>query len=166
MTIVEKPKVLIIDDDPNVRKTLSDILKVKGYESSTAENGTSGLDSLKRFSVNLVVIDLGLPDIPGLEVLSRIKTDYPFTEAIILTGNASLDSAIEATNKGAFSYLLKPYDIDQLILDIRRALEKQQAQETIANRTAEFTVRLEVADLRTKEELDGNHWFGRGLEPR
>jgi diguanylate cyclase (GGDEF)-like protein len=135
---MEKPKILIIDDDPNIRKTLSDILKIKGYESFTAENGANGLDLLKRFSANLVIIDLGLPDISGLEVLNRVKTSCPFTETIILTGNASLDSAIEATNKGAFSYLLKPYDIDQLMLHIKHGLEKQQAQEIIARRTVEL----------------------------
>jgi len=129
---MKKQKILIIDDDQDIRKTLSDILKIKGYETFTVPNGTEGFDFLKRTSVNLVIIDLGLPDMSGLEVLSKVKADNSFIEAIILTGNASLDSAIEATNKGAFSYLLKPYDMEQLMLHIRRAIEKQEAQETIA----------------------------------
>jgi len=128
---MSRKKILIIDDDPNLRKTLSDILKLKGYEPLTAKDGTEGLELLKQVPVNLVVIDLGLPDISGLDVLNRVKADYPGVEAIILTGNASLDSAIEATNKGAFSYLLKPYEISQLLLHCRHALEKQEAQETI-----------------------------------
>jgi len=129
---MEKQKILIIDDDPHIRKTLSDILKFKGYETYTASSGQEGSDFLKRSPVNLVIVDLGLPDMSGLEVLSRVKADNPFTEVIILTGNASLDSAIEATNKGAFSYFLKPPDIDQLMLNIKRAIEKQEAGETIA----------------------------------
>jgi response regulator RpfG family c-di-GMP phosphodiesterase len=94
-----------------------------------------------------VIIDLGLPDISGLEVLNKVKAEFPFTEAIILTGNASLESAIEATNKGAFSYLLKPYDIEGLMLHIRRALEKQQALKTIAKHTDE----LEIANTKLRK---------------
>lgn len=76
-----------------------------------------------------MLIDLGLPDIPGVDILRRVKADHPATEVIVLTGNATLDSAIEATNSGAFSYLVKPYDMEQLLLNIRRAIEKQEAQE-------------------------------------
>ena len=121
--------VLIIDDDSNLRKTLSDILKAKGYETHTAKDGVEGLALLKQHAVNLALIDLRLPDMSGIEVLGRVRADYPSMEAVILTGNATLDSAIEATNRGAFSYLQKPYDVDQLLLHIRRAFEKQQAEE-------------------------------------
>ncbi len=114
INMLNKAGILIIDDDPNLRKTLSDILRAKGYETLAAKDGTEGLDMLKQCSVDVVLIDLGLPDIPGIEVLNTVKASCPSTEAIILTGNATLDSAIEATNKGAFSYLQKPYDIDQL----------------------------------------------------
>jgi DNA-binding response OmpR family regulator len=124
--------ILIIDDDPNISKTLSDILKIKGYGTFIVSNGMDGIDFLKQTPMNLVIIDLGLPDMSGLEVLERVKLGNPYTEAIILTGNASLDSAIEAINKGAFSYFLKPYDIEQLIVNVRRAIEKQNALETIA----------------------------------
>lgn len=127
--MTNKIGILMIDDDPNLRKTLSDILRAKGYETHTAKDGAEGLALLKQHAVNLALIDLRLPDISGIEVLGRVKADYPSMEAIILTGNATLDSAIEATNRGAFSYLQKPYDVDQLLLHIRRAIEKQQAEE-------------------------------------
>ncbi len=128
---MEKQKILVIDDDKNIRKILSDILKMKGYEPLTVDNGTEALKLVKQFSPALVILDLGLPDMSGLDVLNKVKEDYPSTEAIILTGNASLDSAIEATNKGAFSYLLKPYEIDQLMLHIRHALQKREAEEAL-----------------------------------
>jgi signal transduction histidine kinase len=165
----DKTSILIIDDDPNLRKTLSDILRVKGYETHAAKDGAEGLSLIGQNPVNLVLIDLKLPDIPGLEVLSRVKADYPFTEAVILTGNASLDSAIEATNVGAFSYLQKPYDIDQLLLHIRRAIEKQEAeekvrqyQEHLEELVQERTKELEIAKLlaeagsRAKTEFIAN----------
>jgi len=123
---MDKTRILIIDDDPNLRRTLADILRVKGYETLAAHDGAEGLAQLRQHAVNLVLIDLGLPDIPGIEVLDMVKADYPAAEAIIITGNATLDSAIEATNRGAFSYLVKPYEIEQLTLHIRRAIEKQQ----------------------------------------
>jgi len=121
--------ILIIDDDPNLRKTLADILKVKGYATLTAKDGAEGLACMRENPVNLALIDIGLPDISGLDVLSGIKTDHPSTAVIIFTGNATIESAIEATNRGAFSYLVKPYEIEQLLLQIRRAIEKQQAEQ-------------------------------------
>jgi two-component system cell cycle response regulator len=135
---MDKPRLLIIDDDPFLRKTLASILGAKGYVAFVAKNGTEGLAVMEQNEVDLALIDLGLPDIPGMTVLERIKADYPFTEAIILTGNATLDSAVDATNRGAFSYLVKPYEIDQLLLQIRRAEEKRRALEEIVSRTKEL----------------------------
>lgn len=126
---MEKPRILVIDDDPNLRKTLVDIMRLKGYETESAANGMEGLALIRENPVNLALIDIGLPDISGVEVLKNIKADYPATDVIILTGNATLDSAIEAANMGAFSYLVKPYDIEQLTLNIQRAVEKRQAEE-------------------------------------
>ena len=157
INMLNKTRILIIDDDPNLRKTLSDILRAKGYETLTAKDGTEGLSLIGQNKVDLALIDLRLPDISGLEVLSEVKAGYPFTEAIILTGNASLDSAIDATNKGAFSYLQKPYEIDQLLLHVRRAIEKQQAEEKIRQYqehleelVRERTKELEIAKLQAE----------------
>ena len=135
---MSEQKVLIIDDDPGLRKTLSDILKAKGYETVTALGGAEGIAALEKGFMNIVIIDLALPDMPGINVLEKAKESSPSTEAIILTGNATLDSAIEATNRGAFSYLLKPYDIDQLLLHMSRAIAKQQAGEKIIRQNAEL----------------------------
>jgi len=135
---MDKPLILLIDDDIYLRKTLSDILKVNGYDTVTAKDGAEGLALFGQNPINLVLIDLMLPDMPGLRILERIKAERPATEAIILTGNASLDTAIEATNRGAFSYLVKPYEIDQLILNVKRAIEKQQAEEKIIRNNLEL----------------------------
>ena len=130
--------ILIIDDDPQLRKTLADILGARGYEALSAKDGAEGLALLRQRSVNVVLIDLGLPDMPGIEVLNRAKAASPSLEAIILTGQATLDAAIEATNKGAFSFLQKPYDMDQLLLQIRHAAEKQEAERKILRQNAEL----------------------------
>jgi response regulator RpfG family c-di-GMP phosphodiesterase len=132
-----KPRILVIDDDPNLRKTLSDILRIKGYEAAGAESGAAGVAEAQRDFANVALIDLKLPDMSGIETMERIKAGSPLTEAIIMTGHASLDTAVEATNKGAFSYLLKPYDINDLLQHIIRALERQEAQQEI-RRLASF----------------------------
>ncbi len=125
------PRLLVVDDDPNLRKTLCDILRVKGYEVAGTGTGAEGIAEAKRDFFNVALIDLKLPDMSGLEVMEKIKLATPLTEAIILTGHAALETAIEATAKGAFSYLLKPYEIDDLLQHIRHAGERQQAQQEI-----------------------------------
>ena len=126
-----KGKILVVDDDPNLRKTLADILRVKGYATAIAATGVEGLAAAEKMDISLALIDLGLPDLPGLEVMARIKAMSPLTEAIILTGNASLDAAIEATRQGAFSFLVKPYQMDDLLRNIEHGVERQQAREEI-----------------------------------
>ncbi len=143
----DRPTVLIIDDDTNLRKTLADILNSKGYEARTAKDGAEGLGIFEKSRCDLVLIDLGLPDMSGMEVLNRIKYDSPSTQAIILTGNATLDSAIGATNKGAFSYLVKPCEPEQLLLHIRRAIEKQRAEDKIVRDSSEL--RIINSELKT-----------------
>ncbi|BCB27460.1 hypothetical protein SKTS_23460 [Sulfurimicrobium lacus] len=130
-TLIGNAKILVVDDDPNLRKTLSDILRVKGYANIVAGTGAEALAAMEQDKIALALIDLMLPDMTGLEVMARIKTVSPLTEAIILTGHASIDTAIEATRKGAFSYILKPYQMDDLLLNIRHGIERQHAQEEI-----------------------------------
>lgn len=126
-----KAKILVVDDDPNLRKTLSDILRIKGYDTAAAATGAEAIAEVERGAFSLALIDLMLPDMQGLEVMARIKAISPLTEAIILTGHASMDTAIEATRQGAYSYLLKPYQMDDLLRNIRHGVERQQAQEEI-----------------------------------
>lgn len=126
-----KEKILVVDDDPNLRKTLADILRVKGYETAIASTGAEAIAAAEQGDISLALIDLMLPDMSGLEVMARIKAISPLAEAIILTGHASMDTAIKATGQGAFSYLLKPYNMDELLRNIRHGVERQQAKEEI-----------------------------------
>ena len=122
-------RILIVDDDLKVRKTLSDILSIKGYEPVTAATGVEATACVKESTPAFVVvlIDLKLDDMSGLEVMKEIKKHSPDTECIVLTGYASQETAIEAVNIGAYGYVQKPYDVDQLLLTIRRASEKRDA---------------------------------------
>jgi diguanylate cyclase (GGDEF)-like protein len=143
---MDTPRILVIDDDPCLCTTLGTILSLKGYEIAVAGSGAEGLDSLEQRFFGVVLIALGLPDIPGMELLNRIKVAHPSTEIIILTDNCTLDCAIEATERGAFSFQLKPYDVQQLVLQIRRASEKQQSEE----KTRRYNAELEQVNRELK----------------
>ena len=154
---MKKAVILIIDDEPNQRKTLTDIIAAKGYKTFVAADGAAGLAVLRENPVNLVLTDLGLPDISGIDILGKAKATYPAIEVIILTGSATVDSAVEATNLGAFSYLRKPYDIDQLLLQIQRALEKQRIEEELrlSRQLLEDKVTELEATLARVKQLEG-----------
>ena len=138
-------KILIVDDDPAGRKTLQDILTLKGYQAFTCSQGEESIREVHSQSFNLVVIDLKLPDMPGLEVMSAIKNIAPETECIVLTGFASQASAIEAVELGAYSYMQKPYDVDRLLLTIQHALERQQTRWNLRKRATEISQLYEAA---------------------
>ena len=121
-------QILIVDDDANLRKTLRDILKLKGYEASGVNSGQAAIDLVAKQSFPVALIDLRLSDMPGLDVLKELKEISPETECVILTGFASTESAIQAINLGAYSYLQKPYDVDQLVVTIQRAIEKKETR--------------------------------------
>jgi diguanylate cyclase (GGDEF)-like protein len=148
---MENSSILIIDDDHNLGKTLSDILSSKNYTTFSATTGSEGLSILEHHTFSVALIDLNLPDVSGIDVLERIKTKSPSTEAIILTANASLSSAIEATNRGAFSYLLKPYEIEQLLLTISHAIEKVESEKKIINQKQ--VLETKNRDLRALYEV-------------
>lgn len=126
-----KTSILIVDDDPNFRKTLSGILRTRGYAPLAAATGKAALDRVKEEMPAVALIDLRLEDMSGLEVMGKIKERCPGTECIALTGYASQASAIEAVNLGAYSYEQKPCDMEQLLVTIRRAVEKREAAEAL-----------------------------------
>ena len=142
---MEKGLILIIDGDPNPRELLADILKARGYATLAAKDGAGGLACLRENPVDLALIDFGLPDITGLDLLAGIKAGHPSTAVVVLTDHAALASAIEATDRGAFSYLRKPYETEQLMLQIRRAIEKQRTDAALRESDAKLHGLLETA---------------------
>jgi PAS domain S-box-containing protein len=139
----KKTRVLIVDDDARFRESLASVLGVHGYEIVTASEGESALRLARDNPPSVAVIDLKLQDISGLEVLRRLKQISPDTECIVLTGHASQDSAIEAVNLGAYSYIQKPYDLDGLLLAIRRASEKSETVRALRESEQKYRVLVE-----------------------
>lgn len=127
----QKVSILIVDDDPQLRKTLSDILTAEGYAPKVVPGGKDALDKIKEMRPAVALIDLRMEDMSGMEVMQAIRRQYPETACIVLTGYATRETAIEAVNMGAYSYIEKPYDVEQLLLTIRRAIEKQKTDEEL-----------------------------------
>lgn len=124
---MDSMRILVVDDDGNLRRTVSDILHAKGYQTETAATGEEALHRLSSHPPPAVaLIDLRMEGLSGVEVLRRFRVRSPETECIVLTGHASQTSAIEAINLGAYGYLQKPYEVEQLLVTIRRAIERRE----------------------------------------
>jgi len=132
-------KILIVDDDENLRKTLEDILQIYKFEPISVASGKEAIETINKKAYPLALIDLHLKDIPGLDVLKAIKEISPETECIILTGFASTESAIQSVNLGAYSYIQKPYNAEQLILTIKHALEQKTISRSLSNTEERYT---------------------------
>jgi DNA-binding NtrC family response regulator len=114
-------RVLLIDDEEAFLASMRKVLARRGFEVVTATSGEEGLELLKDHDVDVAIVDLKMPGLGGLEVLSRIKREKPAVEVILLTGHGDIASAIEGMPQGAFDYLLKPYEPDELALRIEVA---------------------------------------------
>ena len=125
-SLTQGASVLIVDDDASIRKTLSKILEKEGYLVETVENGKEAIKASNKRFFNVALIDIRLPDIEGTRLLERLKEHEPKMVKIIITGYASLQNAIEAVNKGADGYVLKPFDATELLAMIEKHLEKQR----------------------------------------
>ncbi|MEE8470562.1 MAG: response regulator, partial [Dehalococcoidia bacterium] len=137
-TMDTKPVILILDDDPAIRKTLSHIISAKGYSPMPAGSAKAALALAKEQTPAIALIDLKLEDASGLKAMSEIRKLCPGTECIVLTGQSTQESAVEAVNLGAYGYLQKPYDVKQLLAMIGRAIEKRQAEKDLRDREERF----------------------------
>ena len=123
---VSYPKVLVIDDEEISRISCERILKRIGIETTKAGSGREGLDLLMREPHELVLVDLKMPEMDGMEVARRIREYDPNTVTIIITGYATIETAVTAIKEGAYDYLPKPFTPDELVIVVRRGLEKRR----------------------------------------
>jgi len=142
----KKANVLVVDDDPSIRKVLTAILEEKGYTVETAENGKEAIRKSKAKFYNLALIDIRLPDMEGVKLLTEMKETKPKMAKIIITGYPSLQNAVEALNRGADAYVIKPLDIDKTLVTIEEHLEKQRK----AQRMTEESL-IEFIETRVKQ---------------
>jgi DNA-binding NtrC family response regulator len=124
--MIEKAQILIIDDEEAIRDAMSQVLTREGYQVKEAREGREGLELFQKENFHLVFLDLKLPGMKGLDVLSRMKEVSPETPVIIITGYSSIESAVEAMKRGAFDYMPKPFTPDELRVITRKALETRR----------------------------------------
>jgi len=125
-------QILIVDDELIARENLEHVLRKEGYEVVAEESGAAALAILKKREFDLVMTDLRMQQVDGMQILERTKKLYPDTEIIMITGYATVTSAVEAMQKGAYHYLPKPYKIDEVRILVRQALEKRSLLREVA----------------------------------
>jgi DNA-binding NtrC family response regulator len=127
-------RILVVDDDESIRKTLATILEERGYVVDTAKNGKEAIEKSNTRFYNLALIDIRLPDMEGTKLLTAMKETTPKMVKIIMTGYPSLQNAIEAVNKDADTYMLKPLNMNEVLHTIRGTLEKTGASKEVQRR--------------------------------
>jgi two-component system nitrogen regulation response regulator NtrX len=123
------PTVLIVDDEPSIVQSLSGLLSDEGYKVSTAFNGHDALKTIDSDSPDLVLLDIWMPGLDGIETLKEIKKYHPHIQVIIITGHGTIETAVKATKLGAFDLVEKPLSIDKIILTINNALNFRRLEE-------------------------------------
>jgi len=122
-TLIES--ILIVDDDTDIRKMLSTILGEEGYSVETAENGKQAIKTCEKLPFDVALIDIDLPDMKGTELLQKLKQIQPKMVKIIITGHPSIENAMKAVNEKADGYLLKPFNVAELLEMIKKLLAEK-----------------------------------------
>jgi len=143
-------KILIADDDAGICMSLTRMLKDRGYEVKDVPNGTEAVNFIKKEFINLALIDIRLPDINGLEVLKALRETDENSIAIMMTAFASLDSCVEALNMGAYAYIIKPMNMNQALIIIEKAFEKQR----LSLENARLLKELQQTNGKLEERID------------
>ncbi len=123
------PRLLLVDDEERFRVTLTKMLAAQGLEVTSLSSGALALEELHRQAYDVVLLDIRMPEMDGIQTLAAIKQSQPDIEVIILTGHASMDAALEIIKLGGYDYLLKPCPLEELLLKIEAAYEKKVERE-------------------------------------
>ena len=119
----KKIKLLIVDDEEDFLNSIAERLGMRDFDVSTASEGNLAVKAAKKGKFDVAILDMKMPGMDGMELLKVLKTKHKFLEVIILTGHGAIDSAVEATKLGAYSYLEKPYDFEKLLEVLKEAYE-------------------------------------------
>src|SRR3990172_119411 len=153
--------ILAVEDDVALRTLYAEYLENKGYRVDTAATGTEGMDKMKSHVFDLVLIDLRLPDMNGIDILKQIRDKSPDTVSIVLSGHATLELTIEAISLGAFDFLIKPVQLAKLQLTVENGLEKRKislhnqkliSELRIAKKNLEATIQERTEQMKKSEQ--------------
>jgi DNA-binding NtrC family response regulator len=141
-----KTRILIVDDEEEFAQTLAERLTIRDYDVTAVFTGQDAIDKNKQFNFDIIILDVKMPGTDGIDVLKEIKSTKPLTEVIMLTGNATVETAIEGMKFGAFDYLMKPCETDDLISKIKKAFDRKAEHE---ERIREAKVKDIISSPRT-----------------
>ncbi|MGD9329702.1 MAG: response regulator [Desulfobacterales bacterium] len=127
-------KILLVDDEIKFLKAVADRLAIKGFKVATADSGEGAIQAAMQGGFDVAVLDLQMPGMNGTQVLKILKENHKFIEIIMLTGHATVDSAVECTKLGAFKFLEKPYDFDKLVDALKEAYHARLQKKFESNR--------------------------------
>jgi DNA-binding NtrC family response regulator len=140
-------RILVVDDEPMMADSLKQNLAEEGYTVDTAATGAEAIEFFDRGSHHLAICDLQLPDMDGLEVMRHMKDTHPSTEVIVVTGYGTVARAVEATKAGAFYFVEKPFDFEQMLPLVERALESRELREETASMRRQLSTRAEYFNI-------------------
>ena len=145
-------RILIVDDDESIREVLTAILRDEGYIVEAVDTGEKAIQATQQKFYNLVLIDIRLPDMEGTKLLTKMKDTVPKMVKIIITGYPTLQNAIEAVNKGADGYIVKPINIEETLKIIREHLKKQEEERKYSEQKMVEFIETRVKELEAKEK--------------
>jgi len=140
-------KILVVDDDESIRKSLTAVLRDEGYAVDVAASGGEAIRKSEETVYNLALIDIKLPDMEGIDILTRMKDTVPKVRKIIMTGFPSVQNAIEAVNRKADAYLLKPVEVEKLLVTIREQLKLQENEKQYSEKKVAEFIETRVREL-------------------
>jgi len=143
-----KARLLVVDDEIIALKNLEHVLTKEGYDIVTTDSGPEALKLLEEEEFSVVLTDLRMPEVDGMQVLERSRELHPHSEVIMITGYATIDSAVEAMKKGAYHYIAKPYRLDEVRIVVAEAVEKNRLKkENVALREHLEHLRVKFEDI-------------------
>jgi DNA-binding NtrC family response regulator len=148
----EAARILVIDDDENIRKVLETILEDEGYNVETAETAKKAIEKSEKAFYNLALIDVRLPDMEGIELLSKLRSTKPKMRKIIVTGYPTLQNAVAAVNKGADAYVMKPFEVDKILETIQEQLKKQEEEKRFSEEKVVEFIETRIKALEATSE--------------
>ncbi len=145
--LTRRAKVLVVDDEEKIRNILAAVLKDDGYEVETARDGFEAIQRSEQFKPHVLIVDLQMPRMDGLETIMRIKDHFPGAVAIILTAHGTIQSAVQAIKQGVYDYIPKPFDNEQILLVAKRAVEVYRLTEEVDQLKKELQKKYGVENI-------------------
>ena len=143
----ENARIIIIDDDESIRQVLKTILEEEGYTVDTADTGKEAVLKTNEKAYNLALIDMRLPDIEGIDLILKIKDTTPRMRKIIVTGYPTIQNAMEAVNRQADAFILKPFDVERVLQTIREQLMKQDEEKQFSQEKVTAFIETRAKEL-------------------